>query len=338
MKILYIGNKLVKHGATPTTIDTLGLRLEQCGYTLFYASTVKNKVFRLLDMIVKFFYHLPKLDCVLIDTYSTSNFYYALIISQLCRVFNKKYLALLHGGNLPIRLQNNPKLSRLIFENSYRNVAPSNYLFNIFLEHFPQNTIYIPNTIDTENYPFSKKKFDVPRLFWVRSFSKIYNPEMAIHVFESIKKEFPEATLCLVGPDKDGSLDVCKKLANVKNLDVLFTGKLSQNEWIELSKEYNIFINTTHFDNLPVSVIEAMALGLPVISTNVGGIPYLIDNEIDGFLVQDNAVSEMIAAIKKILFDINCTENCIVNAKAKTKLFDWETVKNQWIFVLNNLK
>jgi len=338
MKILYIGNKLVKHGATPTTIDTLGLRLEQCDYTLFYASSVKNKAFRLLDMILKFFYHLPKIDCVLIDTYSTSNFYYALIISQLCRVFNKKYIALLHGGNLPNRLQNSPKLSRLIFKNSYRNVAPSNYLLNIFLEHFPQNTIYIPNTIDTEMYPFFKKEFDVPRLFWVRSFSKIYNPEMAMYVFESIKKEFPEATLCMVGPDKDGSLDVCKKLAKEKNIDVLFTGKLSQTEWIELSKQYNIFINTTHFDNLPVSIVEAMALGLPIISTNVGGISYLIDNKIDGILVQDNAVSEMVLAIKQMLIEVKQTENYIVNAKTKSTTFDWKTVKNQWIFMLNNLK
>ena len=65
-----------------------------------------------------------------------------------------------------------------------------------------------------------------------------------------------------------------------------FTGKLSKQEWRDLSKDYNVFINTTNFDNTPVSVIEAMALGIPVVSTNVGGLPFLITDKVDGVLVE----------------------------------------------------
>ena len=85
-----------------------------------------------------------------------------------------------------------------------------------------------------------------------------------------------DATLAMIGPDVDGSLTKVKDLARKKNLDVNFTGKLSKPEWINYSKDFNVFINTTNFDNTPVSVIEAMALGLPVVSTNVGGMPFLI--------------------------------------------------------------
>ena len=55
---------------------------------------------------------------------------------------------------------------------------------------------------------------------------------------------------------------------------ITITGILRKAEWIELSKDYDVFINTTNVDNMPVSVIEAMALGMPIVSTNVGGIPF----------------------------------------------------------------
>ena len=140
-----------------------------------------------------------------------------------------------------------------------------------------QNLISIPNVIEIENYPFLERKKAKPNLLWVRSFAKIYNPMMAVDVFVSLKRKYPEATLCMVGPEKDGSLSIAKQKAAALELDIQFTGKLTKEEWINESKQYDIFVNTTHFDNMPVSVVEAMSLGLAVVSTNVGGIPFLLN-------------------------------------------------------------
>src|SRR5690606_32388170 len=117
-----------------------------------------------------------------------------------------------------------------------------------------------------------------PRLLWVRSFSQIYNPVLALKIVEILKLKAMEVSLCMVGPDKDGSLQRCKEMATELNLPVSFTGLLSKQEWIALSRDFDIFINTTNFDNMPISVMEAMSLGMPVISTNVGGLPLLIEN------------------------------------------------------------
>jgi L-malate glycosyltransferase len=329
--LLYIGNKLAVHGNTTTSIETLGSFLEFEGYHLTYASSKKNKIARLLHMILVTLKSYKKTDYVLIDVYSTQNFWYAVIISQLCRLLNLKYIAKLHGGDLPNRLNKSPFLCNLIFKNAYKITAPSQYLITAFQPKYHSNLIYIPNTLEIAKYEFLKREFNQPTLLWVRSFSKIYNPKMAIKVFSELKKDFPKAQLCMVGPDKENLIEECEALAKSLNVEVTFTGKLSKEEWIELAKNYTVFINTTHFDNTPISVIEAMALGLPVVSTNVGGIPFLLENKKNALLVNDNDTQAMVQAIKLLFSNTNLTQNMVHNARNYVEDFDWEKVKNKWI-------
>ena len=94
--------------------------------------------------------------------------------------------------------------------------------------------------------------------------------------------------LCMIGPDRDGSMAEFIKYAESKGVieRIKITGKLSKEEWIKVSEDYDFFINTTNIDNTPVSVIEAMALGLIVVSTNPGGIPFLLTADKDSILVE----------------------------------------------------
>ena len=89
---------------------------------------------------------------------------------------------------------------------------------------------------------------------------------------------------------------------NLKS-SVSFTGHLPKEQWIELSCNYDIFINTTNYDNTPVTIIEAMALGLPIVSTNVGGMPKLIKHDYNGKLVNANDTLGMIECIRQYVED-----------------------------------
>ena len=333
--LLYIGNKLSIHGFTPTTIETLGQSFEEEGYKLYYASSKKNKMIRFLDMLLKTFQFRNKVDYVIIDTYSTSNFWYAFAVSQLSRFLGLKYIPILHGGDLPKRLKKNPKLCAMIFNNSYKNVAPSKYLMHYFELANIKNLIYIPNTIGIKNYPFKVRENAAPKLLWVRSFAKIYNPKMAINVFDAIKKEYPEATLCMVGPEKDGSLAEAKKYAEELGLAVNFPGRLSKKDWVKLSENYDIFLNTTHFDNTPVSVIEAMALGLPIISTNVGGIPFLVEDKKTAILVNDGDEKKMTEEINFLIKNSQFANSLSHNSRELAEKFDWQDIKSSWAKILN---
>ena len=333
--ILYIGNNLSSKRVNFTTTSVLSRLLRKEGYKVIITSSLKIQFFRLLSMIWSILKNRKKISYVLIDTYSTKNFYYALITSQLCRFLDLKYLPILHGGNLPNRLKRSPKLSQMIFKFSYKNVTPSNYLKTEF-ESKGFDTVFIPNILEIKNYKFQKRDVNSPKLLYVRAFDKIYNPELAIKALQALKTTYPQAELCMIGPEKDKSFESCKSLVKSFKLekDVEFTGMLSKEQWYKKSEDFNIFINTTNIDNTPVSVMEAMALGLPIVSTNVGGIPFLIKDRVNGLLVERDNIEDMVNAIIDICKNEEFAKTLAINARTEVEQFDWEVVKYLWFKIL----
>ena len=333
-EVLYLGNQLEVRGGTPTSVDTLAPLLRKEGFAVITASAKNNKLLRLLDMMVIVWRHRKTVNYVLIDTYSTQNFWYTYAVALLCQKLHLKYIPILHGGELPRRLKSSLRASEKIFKNAFLNVAPSLYLKSEFETAGYHNLRYIPNSIEIKNYPFLERRNPRPKLLWVRAFAEIYNPLLALQVLELLLTKYPKAELCMVGAVKDESFDTCKRAASEKRLPVTFPGKLEKEEWISLSTEYDIFLNTTNVDNTPISVIEAMALGLPVISSNVGGLPFLISADIDGILVPPNDAARMAKAVENIIEDPTRSLERTRLARKKTEAFDWQIVKQDWLNLL----
>jgi len=331
-RILYIGNNLKKSTKYPTTLETLSDNLTKEQFQVKVSSSKRNMLLRQLDMLFAILKYRTS-DYLLVDTYSTTNFYYVFFCSQLARIVNLKYIPILHGGNLPYRLKKSPSLSNLIFKNAYKIVAPSNYLKSVFdVASYP--THYIPNTIEIADYPFLKRTEKRPKLLWVRSLKELYNPEMAIEVLKILKRKYNQATLCMVGPFHNKTHENCKRLVEEYKLtdSVKFTNILSKEQWHKKSELFDIFINTTNFDNTPISVIEAMALGLPVVSTNVGGLSFLIKDKQDGLLVDRNSSRQMVNSIIAILE--NKHPDLEKNARKKVEKFDWKFARTEWLNIL----
>lgn len=332
-RILYIGNNTSKKTNYGSSILLVSKLLESEGYQLKIVSSQRNILLRLIDMCFSVIKHRKKVDYILIDTFSSLNFFSALFTSQIARLFRVKYLPVLRGGNLPYRIHKNPYLSGLIFNNSHINVAPSNYLKTEF-EKKNYKTVLIPNVLEISQYPYLERKKIEPKILWVRAFKALYNPMLAIDVFCLVKEEFNEAKLCMIGPEKDDTFSEVKKRIQELNLEnsIELTGVLPKHVWHEKSQDFDILINTTNFDNTPNSIIEGMALGLTIVSTNVGGMPYLIENNVDGILVEKENPKQMARAIIKILK--NNEQEMSSKARLKAESFGWQTVKHQWSKVL----
>jgi len=329
-RLLYIGNKLKDHGKTPTSVDTLSIQLEEI-FNVRSVSSKLNVFLRMSDIMISIIKYKKDTDAILIDTYSSLNFYIAVISAFLANLFKIDYYLYLHGGNLPFRLKKNPKLSAYLFNNAKKNIAPSGYLQEAFHKE-GYETEFIPNNIDLSIYKPIYRKVASPNILYVRAFSKVYNPQLAIRSFHEIFQKYPQAKMCMVGPDKDGTLQVCKDLCKQLKIDqaVEFTGKLTKNEWINRSKEFDIFINPTNFDNQPVSIIEAMALGLIIVSTNAGGLSFLIEDKINGLLCDVDNAKEMAACIEKILLNNELATSLSSNAIKEADKYSWNNVKMSW--------
>jgi L-malate glycosyltransferase len=334
--ILYIGNKMSIHGMNPSSVETLGYMLKQT-YSIRLISEKKNPWVRAIHIVFELIRNVTRIRLVLLDMYSSSGFYYSLMVAFLCKIFFIPYVPILHGGNLPQRYYTNRKLVSFILRFAKVIVAPSGYLFHFFSQEKFERLLLIPNCLELNLYDFKPRVRITPKFLWVRSFHKIYNPLLAIRVFLHIKSKFPEASMTMVGAEQDGSMAESKLLAIEKGIadSITFTGRLPKTEWIKLSVDFDIFLNTTNFDNMPVSVLEGMALGLPIVSTNVGGLPYLLEDGEDALLVEANDEQRMVEKIETLLLQEGLGLRLSKAARNKVEGFDWKIIKHQWHSILS---
>lgn len=287
-------------------------------------------------MLRSIWIHKSRVSVVLIDTYSSKAFYYAFFCGMACQMLRIPYIPILRGGDLPARIRRSRSMSRRLFKGAVINVSPSAYLKAEF-EKEGYLVRCISNNIPISKYPYRNRSSAMPKLLYVRAYQMLYNPVLAVRVLEKLVTKYPVSTLCMVGPDKDGSMDVVRRETEVLGLTdkVKINGRLSKDEWIALSDGYDFFLNTTNYDNMPVSVMEAMALGMVVISTNVGGVPALIDHEVNGILVNANDVDGFVYWICRIVEDPALATRLSAAAREKAMSFDWSVVGPQWRDLIN---
>ena len=336
-KIVYIGSKLAKNGNTPTGIDILEPLLQEF-FDLKCVSDKKNKLSRMFDYVFTIISKKNTCDLILIDTYSTLNFYYALLCSLLAQSLGIPYILLLRGGDLENRLKNNRFLSKLLFKKASKLISPSTFLKNVFKKYgYP---VYVlPTPINDKFFTIESRIEYQPKLLWVRKFHSIYNPQMAIRLLKVLEDELANVKLVMIGPEIDGSLKKCEVLA--AKLDVSdkvdFLGLINKKDLIQYYSESDIFINTTNIDNTPLSVLEAMASSLAIVSTKVGGIKYMLNHN-TAYLVEVNNEFEMSNNIIDIIHKQQKVQTKVNKAKTYAEKFRWGFLKNQWKQIINDIK
>jgi glycosyltransferase involved in cell wall biosynthesis len=161
-----------------------------------------------------------------------------------------------------------------------------------------------------------------------------------VRILELVLKDFPDARLTMIGPDKrDGSLKNVHKLVcefSIQDRTVI-RPEVPKCDVPALLNEGEIFLNTARIDNTPVSVLEALACGMCVVSTSVGGIPHLLQHRVDALLVPSDDVRAMATSVIAILKNPDLAERLSQNARRKAEQFDWCAVLPLWKSLLTSV-
>ena len=334
-----IGNYLSTQKWNKNIWHYLAERLSEVGWNVITTSSKENQILRMLDMLWTIWRERKNTTLAQIDVFSGRAFIFAEVSSWLLTHLKKPIVLTLHGGRLPEFSQSHPKRVQRLLSKAKVVVTPTPFIKSA-LKKFRKDIHYIPNPINLSDAIFRQRDELKPKLIWVRAFHEVYNPSLAPKVIKLLVSEFPEIHLMMLGPDKgDGSLahmlDIAKNLDVADKIEVVGgVPHLEIPKWLDKA---DIFINTTNYDAAPRSVLEAMANGLCVVSTNVGGIPNMIDDGTECLLVPPDHPVEMANAVKKILNNPKFGERLSFNAHNRALDYDWSNVLPKWDELLREI-
>jgi glycosyltransferase involved in cell wall biosynthesis len=331
-QVLFIGNFLSQSAASRGVCEELSQRLAERGWNVLSASRVRNRLFRLIHMSAAAWFWRRRYDVVHVDLYSGLSFLWAEVTCWTIRRAGRPYVLTLHGGNLPVFASRWPtRVARLLGEASAV-TAPSGFQVSAMGDYRP-DILLIPNAVNLSYYEFRPRCKARPSLIWIRAFHEIYNPRMAVRVLALLRQYEPDCELTMIGPDKkDGSLGRARALAEELGVvdSVKFVAGVPKRDVPLWLNRGDVFLNTADIDNTPVTVIEAMACGLCVVSTDVGGMPFLIRSGENGILTPPNQPEAMTASVLRILRDGDLSERLSRQGRAKAAECDWSVILPRW--------
>jgi glycosyltransferase involved in cell wall biosynthesis len=330
--VLIVGNFLSGSTGSRGVCEDLAERLVRAGWSVVTTSNKLNRIIRLLDMLTTVWGKRRQYRIALIDTFSGPAFFWAEVVSFALRSLRKPYVLTLHGGNLPAFAQRWPGRITRLLKSAAAVTAPSRYLLEQMKPYRP-DILLVPNPIDVQKYSFKLRSVSQPTLVWLRAFHEIYNAPLAIRVAAKLVPKYPRFRLLMGGGDMgDDSLKKTMQLVETLSISeaIEFAGKIPKVDVPDWLQGGDIFINTTNIDNTPVSVIEAMACGLCVVSTNVGGIPYLLDDEKNALLVPPNDSDAMACAVLRVMAEPGLSARLSENGRRLAEQSDWEYIYPMW--------
>jgi glycosyltransferase involved in cell wall biosynthesis len=216
-----------------------------------------------------------------------------------------------------------------------RIVVPSSYLVDVFARFgLPAEAIF--NTIAPDRFCFRERRPLRPLFLSARLLEPLYNVACTLRAFALIQQRYTDAQLTIAADGSErGKLE---RLARELDLHhTRFIGKVDYERMPDLLDAADIYLNANDLDNMPSSLIECMAAGLPVVSTNAGGIPYIITHEQTGLLSACNDHEAMARNAIRLLEDQQLATAIASRARSDCEKYQWSAVRSEWLRLYQQL-
>lgn len=338
LKIAVVGPLPPPAGGMANQAQQLVELLEQAGaqvefvrvnapYSPRFVSAIKG--FRAVFRLIPYFYNLwrkiQKVDVVHVLANSGWSWYlFATPAVWVAYWLKKPVIINYRGGEAQPFFKKSWRWIKPTIDKSRLVIVPSAYLQRVFSNQRVEAVI-VPNILDLERFNFeanSASSNNAPHLVVTRNLEKIYGVDTVLRAFALIRAEHDNARLTVAG---SGPEEVeLKALADSLGVQgsVTFSGRLDPQQIARLYQEADLLLNASTVDNSPNSLIEALASGVPVISSNVGGIPDLVTHLQSAMLVPPNKPEEIAEAALLVLADKDLKEKLIVQGKVVAAGFD----------------
>ncbi len=337
-RILIAGLFAKSDKQVPTQAFVLASAMQKRDVKLITTSRYINKWKRLLDIVYTLLTKTSDYDVAIIQFYSGNSFIWQYIAAHIASLLNKKIVMTVHGGNVPAKLNSSIGYRYKALLNKADLVTVPSIFMQQELKKHGVASVLIENIIELSDYQFREKNKIRPSILWMRAFSDTYNPLMAVHVLNRLKQNYPDVKMVMAGPDL-GMLQQTRELTLHLGLDnnIDFAGFINNQKKNQLAADCDIYISTNRIDNAPVSFLEMWAIGLPVVSTDVGGVPYLLEHGVTGMIAKDDDVQNMVDAITVLVENQILSASIINNARRKVAQYDEANVYTKWEEAINNL-
>jgi glycosyltransferase involved in cell wall biosynthesis len=203
-------------------------------------------------------------------------------------------------------------------------VVPSEYLAGVFASH-GYRTQVIRNVVDVSRYAYRERHPLRPRLLSTRNLEPYYRVDVVLDAFARVRAHLPEATLTVAGYGSEAS-----RLRRLAGEGVRFVGRVEPESMPRLCDEADIFLNASVVDNQPVSILEAFAAGLPVISTPTGDIAAMVRHDDTGLVVPPLDPAAMASAVLELVGNPGKARDMANRAHREIARHTWLAVRDQW--------
>ncbi len=213
-----------------------------------------------------------------------------------------------------------------------RLIVPSGFLKQIFAR-FGLTAEVVPNVIDLDRFtPDSAKKtthINGPHIIVTRNLEPIYDIGTALQALAVVKNTWPEVRMTIAGsgPERDALVELTQELGLTNN--VTFTGRLENEHIALLYRQADLFVNPSLVDNMPISILEALASGVPVVTTDVGGIPFLVEHDRTAMLVPPRDASAMAVALLDLLGNRVKADRLASAGRDYVQRYTWQNVRER---------
>jgi len=314
-----------------TSDDRIAFMFAQNGIEIITSSAASSKFKRLIETLGTLVRKKDQYDVAIVSLFGTwPSFLWQEFITRLLKLFNKKIILCIRGGSIPERIGSGASRFYTAIKRADKLVAPSSY-FGLYFEQKGFDVNIIENPVNLSLYQFCKKEKIRPRIVWMRAFTDVYDPLMAVRVAKRLSEKYNDFEMVMAG--KDGPvLQATKDLVKEYGLEdrIIFPGYINMQQKQVFAKDYDIYLCTNKIDNTPVSLTEFMQFGLPIVSVNVGGIPYMIEDNVNGLLVNAGDYEAMFNKITLLIEDQTLAQSIIKNAYSYVQRYDEKNVLKKW--------